>query len=105
MNNLAGAISNMIPITMFNRGKAGQIFEEVKKTGAKIIIKNNEPECILISPDDYVKLMDDVENAKLILMAADRLNTNYKTISEEDVLNSLDITIDELNSVEDVEIG
>ena len=35
MASVVSAITNTIPITQFNRGLAGKIFEEVKRNGAK----------------------------------------------------------------------
>ena len=40
MNSLVNAIKNTVPITQFNRGLAGKIFEDVKKQGAKVVMKN-----------------------------------------------------------------
>ena len=40
MLSLANTITRTIPISQFNRGLAGQIFNDVKKNGAKIVIKN-----------------------------------------------------------------
>ena len=54
MNSLVNAIKNTVPITQFNRGLAGKIFEDVKKQGAKVVMKNNTPECVLMSPEEYL---------------------------------------------------
>ena len=58
MTSVMSAIKNTVPITQFNRGLAGKIFEEVKQTGAKVVMKNNTAECVLLSPEEYVRLMD-----------------------------------------------
>ena len=62
MNSLVNAIKNTVPITQFNRGLAGKIFEDVKKQGAKVVMKNNTPECVLMSPEEYLSLMEEVES-------------------------------------------
>ena len=59
MTSVMSAIKNTVPITQFNRGLAGKIFEEVKQTGAKVVMKNNTAECVLLSPEEYVRLMDE----------------------------------------------
>ena len=41
--SIRSAIENTIPISQFNRGLAGKIFEEVKRHGAKVVMKNNSP--------------------------------------------------------------
>lgn len=48
----------IVPVTRFNRGEAGKIFEEVAAEGPKIVMKNNTPLCVLLSPDDYEKLLE-----------------------------------------------
>ena len=34
-------LNNTVSITAFNRGKAGQIFSNVKKNGMTVVMKNN----------------------------------------------------------------
>lgn len=48
MASVMSAITNTVPITEFNRGLAGKIFDEVKQCGAKIVMKNSAAECVLI---------------------------------------------------------
>lgn len=46
-------IHAFVPISRFNKGEAGKIIEEVKADGIRVIVKNNEPECVMISVEDY----------------------------------------------------
>lgn len=55
MLNLTNAI---VPITRFNKGEAGKIIDEVKNEGPRIIVKNNVPECVMISLEEYNWLCD-----------------------------------------------
>ncbi len=76
-----------VPLTAFNRGKASKIFAEVKKSGPTVVLKNNEPECVLLSPDDYNALIERVCDAELLHTAEERLK-DYdpaKTIPFEEV--------------------
>lgn len=73
MANIVSAIRNTVPISLFNRGLAGKIFEEVKQCGAKVVMKNNTAECVLLSPDEYIQLMDEVNDARLLTMASSRM--------------------------------
>ena len=41
MKSVMSALRDTVPINQFNRGLAGKIFEEVKKSGAKVVMKNN----------------------------------------------------------------
>ena len=50
MASVVSAITNTIPITQFNRGLAGKIFEDVKRNGAKVVMKNNTAECVHYDP-------------------------------------------------------
>ena len=75
MNELRGAIENTIPISLFNKGLAGKIFSDVRSCGAKVVMKNNAPECVLISPDEYIKIMDEVNDARLLSIAAARMSS------------------------------
>ena len=60
MDTIRGAIENTVSISQFNKGLAGRVFEEVKRCGAKVVMKNNMAECVLMSPAEYVRLMDEV---------------------------------------------
>ena len=105
MQNIASAIRDTISISLFNRGLAGKIFEEVKKSGAKVVMKNNAPECILLSPEDYLKLIDEVNDAKLMALAMQRMQ-NYdpeKTISEEEADRILGFSKEDMDDFEGVE--
>ena len=98
MTNMTNAITNTVSISMFNRGLAGKVFEDVKKCGAKVVMKNNTAECVLISPDEYVKLIEEVNDARLLALATDRLAHFEKAgiVSEADVLSELGITEEDL---------
>lgn len=105
MNNMTNAIKNTVSISLFNRGLAGKIFEEVKATGAKVVMKNNTAECVLLSPDEYVLLMDEVNDARLLTLANERIKQyNPDTvISGDEVFHNLGITEGDLEGYDDVE--
>ncbi len=56
--NTLQLLNAIIPITRFNKGEAGKIIDEVRSEGPRIIVKNNIPECVLISLDDYTSLTE-----------------------------------------------
>ena len=106
MSSVLSAIKNTIPISLFNRGLAGKIFDEVKQCGAKVVMKNNAAECVLLSPDEYVRLMDEVNDARLLSIATERF-ANYdpnNVIHEEEIYKEFGITEDDLAGYEEVEI-
>lgn len=106
MANIVTAIKDTISISLFNRGLAGKIFEEVKRTGAKVVMKNNAAECVLLSPDEYVRLMDKVNDARLITLAANRLSNfdSDSVINEEEMNQKLGVKPEDLKNFEEVEL-
>lgn len=105
MPNVTSAIRNTVPITSFNRGLAGKVFEDVRRNGTMVVMKNNAAECVLISPKEYVRLMDELEDARLLALAQERL-AQYdpsQTISHEEVCARLGIAKEDLAGWEDVE--
>ncbi|MGM9959331.1 MAG: type II toxin-antitoxin system Phd/YefM family antitoxin [Erysipelotrichaceae bacterium] len=73
MTNIISAITNTVPVTQFNRGYAGKIFEEVKKSGTKAVMKNSAAECILLSPGEYVRIMDELNDMRLLTIVNRRM--------------------------------
>ena len=105
MANIASAIRDTISISLFNRGLAGKIFEDVKQSGAKVVMKNNAAECVLMSPDEYLRLMDEVNDARLLAVATERMEhfDPKSVISAEDLYAELGITEEDLDSIGEVE--
>ncbi|MBW9158004.1 type II toxin-antitoxin system Phd/YefM family antitoxin [Clostridium sp. FP2] len=66
-------IKPIVPISRFNKGEAGKIFDEVKSGGFKIVVKNNVPTCVLITPEKYQELMEKVEEYNLLTVAVKRM--------------------------------
>lgn len=104
MTNYGSALQNMISFSEFNRGQAGKIFDSVKKAGAKIVVKNNNPECVLISVDEYVKMVDEINDMRALLMAADRMD-NFDgimkdTFSQEEIEKIFDVDTSDCDEVE-----
>ncbi len=106
MVSVMSAITNTIPITQFNRGQAGKIFEEVKQCGTKVVMKNNSAECVLISPDEYIRLMDELNDARLLAIASERMDhfSPASLISEEKMNRRLGVTQDDLAGFDEVDI-
>ena len=104
MNPIRGAIENTIPISLFNKGLAGKIFEDVKRCGAKVVMKNNTAECVLLSPEQYVRLLDEVNDAHLLTLASERMEKNNGvTVSQEDVDREFGFTSGDYEDVGEIE--
>jgi len=95
---------SMIPVSRFNKGEAAKIFEEVLKAGMKIAVKNNKPACVLISPEKFESMMEEIENLQLMIEAENRIAEGGSSISFQEVLSKNNINEDDLDGWEDVEI-
>lgn len=106
MLSVKSAIKSTVPISNFNRGLAGKIFADVRTSGAKVVIKNNMPECVLLSPEEYIKIIDQLEEAELLKMAVSRIETNNPddNIPIETIMKKHNITQEEIDNMEEVEI-
>ena len=105
MADVSGALRSTVPISLFNRGLAGKVFEEVRQQGAKVVMKNNAPECVLLSPEEYLRLIDEVNDAKLAALAAQRMQ-NFdadKAIPAEEVYQKYGISDADLADFDEVE--
>ena len=105
MGSIRSAIENTVPISLFNRGLAGKIFDEVKRYGAKVVMKNNAPECVLLSPEEYLRLLDELNDAKLLSCAAERM-AHYDpstTVSQEEVDREFGFSPDDYKNMDEVE--
>lgn len=98
--NTVNILDSIIPISQFNKGQANKIFSEVKKFGTKIVVKNNVPECILMSPQNYQRMMEEYEDAVLAAEAEKRMadNADYKT--HDEVMKEFGISASDLDDVE-----
>lgn len=105
MNSIIGTINNTVSINKFNRGLAGKIFDEVKKTGAKVVMKNNTDECVLLSPKEYTDLIDELNDAHLLVIANQRLQNldSSDLISQDEVYKRLGIKEEDLDDYDQVE--
>ena len=50
-----------VPISRFNKGEAGKIIEEVKRDGIKVVVKNNAPECVMITVEYFERLVTEAK--------------------------------------------
>ncbi len=95
-------LNSIIPISRFNKGEAGKIFDEVNESGPKIVVKNNKPTCVLITPEKYEEMMETIENYYLLEEAEKRMKDAQKTdfIDHEEIMKEFNIKEDELRDIE-----
>jgi len=103
--SLSKALDSVVPITRFNRGEASKIFDEVKESGCKIVVKNNVPTCVMLTPERFQAMVEMIEDQALLAVAEARLEYSIKeTRSFEEVLAEDGLTLADIDAMEDVEI-
>lgn len=102
----ANILQNLIPISQFNRGQASHIFDRLRTEKQLIVLKNNQPSAIILSPEEYARLTEIEEDYLLLIEANKRLeeSNSEQNVPLDAVLNNLGIAEDELEETEDIEI-
>ena len=102
----ADLLQSLVPISQFNKGQAAKIFDRLHSERELIVLKNNQPSAIILSPEEYTRLTEIEEDYFLLLEANKRMedNGNNKTLSFDSVMSNLGISEDELLDTEDVTI-
>jgi len=100
------ALSALVPISQFNKGQASKIFARARAEGRLVVLKNNAPEAVILSPEEYKRLREIVVDHELLLLARERLanSDNKNAIPLETVIKNLGITQKDLDAAGDVEI-
>jgi PHD/YefM family antitoxin component YafN of YafNO toxin-antitoxin module len=104
MAKTTGILNSLVPITQFNRGQASRIFDRLHTEKQLVVLKNNQPAAIILSPAEYERLSEIEEDYQLLLEATKRLNSGSDSVPLEDVMKELGITQEELDAIEDVDI-
>lgn len=95
---MANILHSLIPISQFNKGKAAQIFDRLRTEKELVVLKNNQPSAVILSPEEYTRLTEIEEDYRLLFEANSRLieNGDKPAISFESVIHDLGITEEEL---------
>jgi antitoxin StbD len=99
-------LRSLVSISQFSKGQATQVFDRLKNEPQLVVLKNNVPAAILLSPDEFSRLAEIEENYRLLMLAQERLaGSNLEGARNElDVMESLGITEEDVDAAEDVEI-
>ena len=57
-------LNNLVSVTMFNQGQASKIFNRLQDEKQIVVLKNNVPTAILLSPDEYDRLLSLAQNGE-----------------------------------------
>ena len=101
MKDLQLELTRTVPISYFNKGMAGKIFKDVRETGSKVVMKNNVPECVLLSPEEYLKLIEErnkrreaaVKRLMDDLRVAEAEDAQFGGLTEEELAKELGVTL------------
>lgn len=95
-----------VSISQFSKGQATQVFDRLKTEPQLVVLKDNVPVAILLSPDEFSRLAEIEENYHLLLLAQERLASNNpeNARSEADVMKDFGISENDIETTEDVEI-
>ena len=99
-------LQSLVPISQFNKGQAAKIFDRLHSEKELIVLKNNQPSAVILSPEEYTRLTEIEEDYFLLLEANRRIEENgdKKTVSLDSVMDHLGISKEELLESEDVDI-
>ncbi len=102
MTCASDVLNSLVPITQFNRGQASRIFDRLRTEKRLVVLKNNQPAAVILSPAEYARLSGIEEDYDLLLEAADRLAENRApAVPMDDVTRELGITEAELDAAEE----
>ena len=106
MTAILGITKKTVPFSSFNEGKAGEIFEEVRRSGPCIVMNDDKPECVLVPMNEYQLMAADHDDIKLLSIADERMShfDLSRTIPAEEVYRELGITEEDLEGWEDIEL-
>ena len=101
----ADILDSLVPITQFNRGQASRIFDRLHTESQLIVLKNNQPAAIILSPSEFQRLSEIEEDYTLLLEATRRLKEDSSsTSSREELMSELNISEADLAAAGDVVI-
>jgi prevent-host-death family protein len=98
----------LVPVSDFSQGRAGKIFSDVYENNTEyIVLKNNQPTAVVLSIQEYKniqnkinnmeKILEDVENVRLLRLAKERSEkSDSQTVSFEELVAREGYTMDEI---------
>lgn len=105
MVSATGVLDSLVSISQFNKGHASRIFDRLKDKKQMVVLKNNEPAAILLSPEEYVRLSEADENYTLLCEAVARMEKakDEPVYTMEESMAEFGITREELDALPEPE--
>ena len=90
-----------VPISCFDRGGASRVFDALDHDGPTIVMENDHPVCVLLSPKQYEVMIEMLSDTLLLEEAESRMamNDDAKDISQEEMMRTLGIRQEELDTI------
>ena len=103
---MTNILNSLVSITQFNKGQATKIFDRLKEEKRLVVLKNNTPSAVILSPEEFERISEIEENYNLLLKANERLTKDNleKEVAEAEVLYQVGVTKEDIDNAEDVEI-
>lgn len=106
-----GAITldNIMSVSDLSHGKASAAVDKASNGQTVVIMRNNRPAAIMLSPQEYTAMTEAVEDAEDCAEAVERLSRLERgethEVSDEEVMAELGITEEDIANAEEPEIG
>ncbi len=96
---------SLVSISQFNKGQASRIFDRLHTEDQIVVLKNNKPEAVIVSLEEYDRLTEAEEDNYLLIEAIERLqkNDDKPGVSMDEIMADLGITQKDLDAIDDVE--
>ena len=100
------ALRSFVPISQFNKGQAGKIFDRLKTEQRLMVLKNNAPAAVILSPEEYYRITEYEFDQELLRVAHERMQGDWERecIPFDQVLENCGITMEMIEAAEDLEI-
>lgn len=97
---------NKVSISQFDERNTIQIFDRLGTDRGLVVLKNGQPIAVILSSEEYTRLVEAEEDYKLTVEANRRMEENgdKPTIQFEDILEKLKICEEDLSKVIDPQI-
>lgn len=99
-----GALDHIISVSDLGRGKASKVIQSVELNKEQfIVVKNNKPQAVIMSVEEYNELLEIREELELLTLATSRIQNDDESeyTDFDDMLKELNITEEELDELED----
>lgn len=102
----ADVLNSLVSVTQFNKGQASKIFDRLRTERQLIVLKNNAPSAVILSPEEYERLSDIEEDYRLLLLAQERIADGglERTIPFREAMADLGISDVEIEEAEELDI-